>query len=87
MATALKIVPATRYTFTRINRDGNEFTMDIAESANGVYMVDLAQQCKMNMLYFLIIQVFLVISYESVTGYKQNRICFRDITVTTGMVV
>ena len=62
------------YTFTRINRDGNEFTMDIAESANGVYMVDLPTVQNEHVVLFDNTSIFGDIIYEPVTGYKQNRI-------------
>ena len=78
MATALKIVPAIplSYTFTRINRDGNEFTMDIAESANGVYMVDLPTVQNEHVVLFDNTSIFGDI-YESLQGTSKIESRFR----------
>ena len=74
MATALKIVLAILVIHLHCNRDGNEFTMDIAESANGVYMVDLPTVQNEHVVLFDNTSIFGDIIYEPVTGYKQNRI-------------
>ena len=62
------------YNFTRINRDGNAFVMDITESADGVYMVDLPTVQNEHVVLFDNQSVFGDIIYDPTTGYKQDRI-------------
>ena len=62
------------YNFTRLNRDGNEFTLDITNSADGVYFIELPLIQNEHVVLFDNISVFNDVIYDPTTGYKQDRI-------------
>ena len=62
------------YNFTRLNRNGNEFTLDITNSADGVYFIELPLIQNEHVVLFDNTSVFGDIIYDPSTGYKQDRI-------------